>query len=479
MSFLSTIKHTNQQITNFVRSKYKNYILSSLCVFNAIILFLNVLLYKSGIAISLLFIDSIFLLFLSEKDTFRLILFLLPFTFVFKDPHFSTSFVSIFLLEFYIKTVVIYLKKPQKLSASFFGGCVLLLVLSLFGIAISLFNISISYMRMLPSYFLYLSLPLVLSLLKTQSGDSLFKSGDYCVWLLFGTFLSTLVSVPFFYLFSNGESLLKRFTGVSFAKGNDAGSIYRFSALNPDPNYSTILLLIPIFILLFADMPKKEKIVGSVFAAISLIINLLSLSKMYYLCLAVLLVTILIKIYIKAKSKMVLILFVLSIFAAVFFMLTTPSGVALFNRFFSSESSSFIKHLTSNRSELFGDYCRYVLYNPLRLFFGVGPTAVDRELFTNETHNAFIGTLYQNGLIGTVLIICYYYLSTTSIFCKERIEPISFIGFILCFILVMSALNMETSVFTPVVFSVFAWTKKQLYLKKGAVLLENNCTISI
>lgn len=461
-------------INSFLKSKYKNPLLVFLCLFNAAILFFNILFYKSGIAIILLIIDYIFLIFFSLEDVFKLFLFLLPFTFVFKDPHISTSFVSLFLFGFYIKVIVMYIKKPNILSTPFMSGCFLLLFLSIYGVIVSFLNFSISYMRMLPSYFLYLALPLFLNLIKNDNGTILLKSYGYATWMLFGALISSLVALPFFYLFSNGEKLLEHFTGVPFAKGNDEGTIYRFSALNPDPNYSTVLLVLPIFILLLSDIPKKEKTFGYVLAAVASVINLLSLSKMYYLCFVILLVIILAEIYVSLKSKILVIVLILAIFICAFFLLTTPSGMALFNRFFSSESSSIIKHFTSNRSDLFSDYCRYVLYNPEKLFFGVGPTAIDRVLFTNETHNAFVGTLYQNGLFGTILILFYYYVVGSPALKKEQLDPISFSGFIICLVLVFNALNMETSVFTPVVFSLFAFSKK-----KGASVNENNCSISI
>lgn len=446
-------------VADFIRDKYRLPFLVGLCIVNTAFLFVNILVYKPGIAIALLVLDFVFVFLLEIKDVLKLFFFLLPFTFVFKTPGFSTSFVSILLLLFYVKIIAVFLKGKYQFNSFFIVELFLFLLIVLYGTVISLCDITVSYMRMLPSYFLYLALPAALGLLKNND-TFVFKVGDYCLWLLFGVLLSTLIALPFFYLFSHGEEMLKRFTGVPFAKGNDAGSLYRFSALNPDPNYSTVLLILPTFVLLMADLNKKQRVVGAFMAIFASAINVLSLSKMYYLCLVILICFAIAELFLKTKSYLILLSCVFAFALAAIGILNTPNGIALFNRFFSSESTSFMKHLTSNRSVLFGEYCNYLLNSPIKIIFGIGPTAVDKSMFSNETHNAFIGTLYQNGIIGTLLLLSYYTCVIVSAFGGEKLNKIMVFGTIICFTLIMSSLNMETSVFTPVIFSLYAWTKK-------------------
>ena len=432
-----------------IRTKIDSNIFVILLIsFNAFVLFFNILFYNSYLSFMLFVFDLFVFTFFDIEKILYFFFSIISFTFAFKSKLFSTSFVSLILLYFYFRVIISMIRRKKIPNQKVIVGLLIFVIYVFYALVFSFVNIKISNIRLLPSYFLYLFLPLSLLIL-----DLNLKYEKLCLWMLFGVLLSSLVALPFFYIFKNGEQKLTLLTGAkSFAGGDDFGTIKRFSSLNPDPNYGAIMTIIPISILLCVQLTKREKTIFITLSVLTLGIFSLSLSKMYFVCLFIIFLEFIAKIYLKKKSLIFLLSVMFSFLSFSLIFLNTSFGSYLLTRFISSDSSSFIRHLTSNRSSLFSKYGAYILSNPLKLIFGNGPVSTDYSTFFSETHNVFLGLLYQDGVLGTVLIIIYYVFSLNNLVLHNKPFEKQSIFIPILFFSIFLVLNMQTSVFTPIIF---------------------------
>lgn len=220
------------------------------------------------------------------------------------------------------------------------------------------------------------------------------------------------------------------------------------------PLYAALIIAFSVLILMSGI---KNNIFEKVFSIVSLFIALIfgsfTISRSFYLCLAVIVIAFL---FAKAKFKNKILIIICAVF---FSVLTYYYFYEIANRIFKDLSLriSSDNTMTGNRSEIWKSGLKYISEHPLMLFFGKGATryqtfaAEKGYLFSAGMHNLILDILMSWGLIGLSLVMGIV-TSLLKTFCKNISKPLflHFIPLITYFTFSLTALrtvNMKTWIF--------------------------------
>lgn len=174
----------------------------------------------------------------------------------------------------------------------------------------------------------------------------------------------------------------------------------RFTGLYSDPNfYSSVVILSLIGILTFVYKSKlgKSWLIIAVFLAI---FGLQTVSKSFFLMLAVILVLIL-AVCIQNKSYNILFPIILCFIA--FLGLCLADVINIFDNVLARLSTGDI---STGRDDIWVEYLRGIVSNPIKLTFGYG---IGAELMNGKAaHNTYIDFIYYYGVLGSILWVCFF-----------------------------------------------------------------------
>ncbi len=211
-------------------------------------------------------------------------------------------------------------------------------------------------------------------------------------------FISGLLSSSVIALFKNSiPRLLSMYRGFDYVR-IDGELIVRFSGLASDPNYYSIPVVLCLIMTVTSFLNKKEgRMKYLIISAVLIAFGMLTMSKSFYLVLAVTLVTLVLSSNMRQRA----VWFVLAVMGLLLVVLVNPFGIldGIVGRFEDFD-------LTTGRTEVWGEYMKAIFGDPKIFFVGAGlnaPYVADKA-----AHNIIIESLHLTGVIGLLLIICTY-----------------------------------------------------------------------
>lgn len=208
---------------------------------------------------------------------------------------------------------------------------------------------------------------------------------------------------------------------------------YRFSGLQTNPNYYTVLisLVLAIFAVLYINKKLKKQhlayviallVFGLMSASMSFVVSLVAIAGLLMLSLSAQ----------NGKRFLIGILVLLGVVVLIYALRNTTFVSTILYRLqtYSAEDEVSVSTLTTGRSDIWGRYIEYFMAYPLRLLFGSGVGASTSAIIGNEAHNYFIEVLFYTGLCGLGL----YVWAMLRIFdprrrCRNRVKFMSLIPF--------------------------------------------------
>lgn len=249
--------------------------------------------------------------------------------------------------------------------------------------------------------------------------------------LIISLFISCLFSLTFFI-----SPYMKTITWIE-------KPLFRYRALFDNPNVLAMLCEVVLAIMSYFIISKKSNICDMVLFAVCAFIGLMTLSKTFFIILAIILIVIFCcKLKTSTKNTLITggvvlgLIILLAIIKPEFFKF-------MWDRFFGyiercDSFKSFMNMLTTDRYTVWGEYISYMTHNSVfNLLFGYGLGAKILNIFS--PHNMFISMFYQLGIIGTMLLVVVLTIIIKQLrkegclkLEKAIILPIVVIGLILC-----------------------------------------------
>lgn len=320
------------------------------------------------------------ILILSKEDTLAFMLFLLPFSTIFKSGPNGQSFHT-YLIFFYIGYNII---TSRGLNKTFFTYLVLL---GAYIVGQMLMNISISRTIKFMANFLFIYYAL------NVDNEKVCKK--VFLYYIFAFILSSLVSA--FHIIPN----LTDYVVVKALEGS-GGGILRFAGMYVDPNHYSINLIISLCLIIILNHKKQLNNLNSLLlAGLLLIFAIMTISKSAFLMFSLPLTLLL---YSRIKKRKYFIFAFLLIILITFMFLLVEGKIGIFDLILSRfEKDEDIDSLTTGRFELFQRYTTYLSKNIDKTIIGSGFAAP--YLGGTGPHNTYIDMLYHLGIIGSILLI--------------------------------------------------------------------------
>ena len=182
----------------------------------------------------------------------------------------------------------------------------------------------------------------------------------------------------------------------NFAGSSSIDFLIRYSGLSYDPNFFTLISIVAIIVLLLNK--KKNSWITMIVAAVIIYCGFLTYSKSFILSLA----AIVILLVLDKNNKNTFKIGALALLGFVFFA-STFEGIykVLVDRF---SSASNFSELSTGRDELWIYYINHIGENISTLFMGHGFTKLANF---KAAHNTFLEVLFNFGLIGFFVDICF------------------------------------------------------------------------
>lgn len=331
---------------------------------------------------------SVFLL--SDDDIVCYFLLILPFANIFKtNPSSSSLFTYLILLLGLVK-----LKKILP-----YGKIVLLSIgMLFFTIMVQIANDSLSITGTIKfvSYILLITYCIACYGFYNEYAK-LFKS------FIWGIFLSSVIAYLGSPYFNFSSYLIEKSLGYSYG----FGYIGRFSALDSDPNYYSINLIVALLLAVILYVKQDSGLVKTLiyFLMITPFI-ILTFSKS---ALLMFVFPVLLLLYVNFKGKrmapFIIIIPVLLIAAYVAISNSSQAKDIILARF-SSGGARDLNSLTTGRSNIWAIYFDYMLEKPYRIIFGSGIGA--KWVEGHAAHNTYVEALYHIGITGCILLLSAY-----------------------------------------------------------------------
>ncbi len=258
---------------------------------------------------------------------------------------------------------------------------------------------------------IYLALPI-----NPYSSMTFIKMGVFFLAFMFleilrekGRFLNFKVIVYCFYFGLLASSLSALFAPYSeiiqgAAVDFDYKGYTRFCGLLSYPSFYSLFCTISICLLLYLVFNDKYKLFNLLLALIITVFGFMTMSKSFILLFIVVLFFAVIKMFTVNPKKALIIFGIMLVAFVLIYVCFTDYVTAILQRFSSSTHFDDIKEfnwseILTFRNDIWGEYLVLIFQSPHAIFFGYGLGAGGIN-----PHNTYIGTWYQAGLIGFVLI---------------------------------------------------------------------------
>ncbi|MGM9645593.1 MAG: O-antigen ligase family protein [Eubacteriales bacterium] len=339
-------------------------------------------------------INAVATVMLKSKESFYILLFIMPFGLIYKYPGVTLSFLT--LIEIVMAFVILFRYKKIKSSLLF-----LLTFITLYFIL----RMNTYYMA-IPK--LIVSYLIVAVFIKSYDKDSVSRYIDY---FILGLILSSVLGI----FKESIPSLLSYYSDMNYDY-IDGERTLRFSGLFNDPNYFSIALIAAMVMLIFLKKYKNYPIgrFYLFFTALS-VLGLLTYSKSFILMYAVVLV---LEVAFNLKSQHKLQSFAEILLIAVLFAIVFLGKIEIINKIFSRFTNS--QGLTTGRSDIWEKYWKVIESKEIYKWFGLGLDAP--YVAEKAAHNLYIEMIYYSGYVGLILFLISWIGIVFSSH-KNRIRP--------------------------------------------------------
>lgn len=339
-------------------------------------------------------------------------LFLVPIAGIFKLSPNAMSLLTVLQIIYIGYWLIVHKVYDVQITKTIF----LMLYLIFISLFISAFNIS--------NYIKLISKILFIWIAFHEINDNIYNDGGIEIFAfayIFGNLWAIIISKmnsSFFNINAFIRQQVERFGAEE--------DVIRFSGLAGDPNYFVLGIIISMCLCVI--LLHRHKIKLFVFAVLSFVFFMAlaasgSKSAMIMLCWPVALFLIS---NIKKRKYFLLLLSCVSILIVTYMIIN--GEIEIFSntirRF--NNSSKDINTLTTGRTNIWKEYIKYFIDNPIETIFGNGASTYTLRVFSHSTkkvavHNAYIDTIFQLGIIGTLLFVSIIYSSMSHIKRKHSI----------------------------------------------------------
>ena len=383
------------------------------CFVISILLVLSLL--NSSVNIFTLLLSSVIILTWNVEEAFCLMLYIISFDRVFKLQLGGFALLNILIFLFLIRLLV---NQRFKLN---YKTTVPLFLFFAYSFLISV-NTSI-----IDCVSIFVSLFLGMMLLCYK--DKILNVCRLVEYTSAGLFVSSVIA-----LFNSYFPRLEPVIGSSRIKLGKGVYYYRFSGLQSNPNYYTVLISVVLAVFVVMFIYKQFKLIDGIYFIALMIFGLMSSSMSFVVSVLALAVLMFIALSRKNLKLVFLGLLIISIAgAAVYAFRNTDFVSTVIYRAKSISDSDDINAaaLTSGRSSLWLMYIDYLLSDIKSLIFGVGIGADVYSIIGYQSHSYFIEIVFFTGLIGAF----FYAWAMVSIFspkryCNAKIDPSLYIPLI-------------------------------------------------
>lgn len=178
----------------------------------------------------------------------------------------------------------------------------------------------------------------------------------------------------------------------------------RYAGLFNDSNFISVLILMTLCfsfnIFKYEKLNKRRKRIMFFNLTIVSLFGFLTSSKMFFVGISIILLSIVLKSILKVRIKTIFLLFLILILVGyIFFKLGILDGILFRLNDLKVNNNDF----SNGRIDILNQYMNFFYNNVYELFFGIG--MYDR-IYLNDisTHNTFVSLIYQMGIIGTIFI---------------------------------------------------------------------------
>ena len=188
-----------------------------------------------------------------------------------------------------------------------------------------------------------------------------------------------------------------------------AGSYYyRFSGIESNPNYYTLMLSVCIAALMVLFIEGRNKKIDYLYIGILIILGLLTVSQSFIVTLAFCIIIVLLAIGSRGNREALGKILLIILVAAISFAVLGDDVVnTIMLRLERASSADSLAQVTTGRTDLALYYLKYFLNNVGVLLFGRGIGA--ENLPMGASHNYYIDILYHLGLVGGIMYLIYLY----------------------------------------------------------------------
>ncbi|WZL73677.1 hypothetical protein QBE52_02775 [Clostridiaceae bacterium 35-E11] len=385
---------------------------------------------NTGIRIGVILLAAVILIFSEVNRSFSLIAYLTAFTPIFKISLSSTSFVSYFMLIFLMKLIFL---RNFKLKVSSLITYIGFLVYSIL-VTISV-GIGIDYIQF------QISLLLLLVVSSNLENFNNYRQINFAY--VFGV-INSVFSAIILYRIPNMQVLWK-----------DAyiNNVRRFSGLEYDPNFFSVILLITLSICIMFVL-KEKSFFYKLSSLILVIIGFSTLSKTFLFGLVLLLIVTLY--YTNSPIKLLgylkkIVLLIPIILILLMLNDTFKDNVSLM--FYRVSNINTLDDLTTNRYGMQVTYISFITSSAMNFLFGHGfsTEAIFQQGISYSAHNTYLQIIFYVGIVGFILITSYF----VSIFKLKTYRKNKFSNLTLIIILIiMLSLDLSFKEFIPTVLSI-------------------------
>ena len=225
----------------------------------------------------------------------------------------------------------------------------------------------------------------------------------------FSIFISNLFAFSFIYILKKPIEFFSQYIPGAIQQFQFYGeNNYRYAGLPGDANHNGFNIVVSIILLIYCCTKSKRNIPFAIILGLPLIVfGLIGGSKAFAVLLA-LGIIILFGIFIRKTKYKIFAILVSTFLICLGFVLIL--SVEAFSktvlRFFSSDyREGFLEAVTTLRASIWSTQISELMKNPINFAFGNGFWATDE--FGSASHNAYLQSLLNLGMIGTMLYILY------------------------------------------------------------------------
>lgn len=321
-------------------------------------------------------VNALAVIILNSKESFYILLFIMPFGLIYKYPGFTLSFLT--LIE--IIMVFVILSRDSEIKTALLYPLTIITLYFVLRMG--------SYYMAIPK--LVISYLLVAVFIKSYDKEEFNK---YINCFILGIIVSSILG-----LFKESiPSLLAYYDDMNYDYIGGIRTL-RFSGLFNDPNYFSIALITAMVMLIFANKYRKYPTAWFYLFFITLsIMGLFTYSKSFilvYICVVGL------EVFLSLKEKRTVQSFCEIVLLAILLAVAIFGKIDLINKILSRFTN---RELTTGRSDIWDNYWAVINSKEIYKWFGLGLDAP--YVAEKASHSLYVEMIYYSGFIGLIFFL--------------------------------------------------------------------------